>query len=576
MSNMFQLNTDDQRSAILADKGHVLVMGGPGSGKTTIALFKAKSILNSDILKPGQKVLFLSFARATVSRIEENAGTIFTNEEKKSIEINTYHGFIWNILKNHGYLLNTQPIKLWTPHEASIRLSSVSPEKLHEEKCEIFRKEGLVHFDIFAQLCNELLTASQSLRKIYSSIYPVIILDEFQDTNSDEWKLIETMGIESTLIALADPEQRIYDFRGADPKRITHFLNKYSPSIYDFGKENNRSNGTDIAQFGNDLLTGDNKGKEYKNVFVLKYKFCQKPLTHLYLKYCVLGVIKQLEQAHSDDGWSLAILVPTNALMMEVSDVFQSVQTLKNGQKLPTILHEVAFDPTGPSLAAVFVSTLLESISDINTIINALINHILGRRGNKSASQKDIEFSEALKKYIKTGKIVGKRRKELVDDCQDLLRETNKLVFTGNIITDWKRIIELISNCKSSYLQQIAKDLKYLRLLQKGSLLHSSLDELWRNNNNYVGAVNAVENALTQEHFSMSSKTWQGVNVMTIHKAKGKEFDEVIIYEGWYQNRIVNNPENIDQSRLNLRVAVTRARDRTFIITPEGNTCPLL
>lgn len=576
MSNMFQLNKDDQRSAILADKGHVLVMGGPGSGKTTIALFKAKSILSSDILKPGQKVLFLSFARATVSRIEENAGTIFTNEEKKSIEINTYHGFIWNILKNHGYLLNTQPIKLWTPHEASIRLSSVSPEKLHEEKCEIFRKEGLVHFDIFAQLCNELLTASQSLRKIYSSIYPVIILDEFQDTNSDEWKLIETMGIESTLIALADPEQRIYDFRGADPKRITHFLNKYSPSIYDFGKENNRSNGTDIAQFGNDLLTGDNKGKEYKNVFVLKYKFCQKPLTHLYLKYCVLGVIKQLEQAHSDDGWSLAILVPTNALMMEVSDVFQSVQTLKNGQKLPTILHEVAFDPTGPSLAAVFVATLLESISDINTIINTLINHILGRRGNKSASQKDIEFSEALKKYIKTGKIVGKRRKELVDDCQDLLRETNKLVFTGNIITDWKRIIELISNCKSSYLQQIAKDLKYLRLLQKGSLLHSSLDELWRNNNNYVGAVNAVENALTQEHFSMSSKTWQGVNVMTIHKAKGKEFDEVIIYEGWYQNRIVNNPENIDQSRLNLRVAVTRARDRTFIITPEGNTCPLL
>ncbi|MBR5730919.1 MAG: ATP-binding domain-containing protein, partial [Firmicutes bacterium] len=66
------------------------------------------------------------------------------------------------------------------------------------------------------------------------------------------------------------------------------------------------------------------------------------------------------------------------------------------------------------------------------------------------------------------------------------------------------------------------------------------------------------------------------VNVMTIHKAKGKEFDEVIVYEGWYQNRFISKPERIDQARLNLRVAVTRARTRSTILTPESDPCQLL
>ena len=80
------------------------------------------------------------------------------------------------------------------------------------------------------------------------------------------------------------------------------------------------------------------------------------------------------------------------------------------------------------------------------------------------------------------------------------------------------------------YLKQIASDVKYLRLLQKGSQLYVAFDSLWRKSYSYDGAVEAVSSALTQEHFSMSTKTWDGISIMTIHKAKGKEFDVVIIY----------------------------------------------
>ena len=572
---MFQIKEDSLRTAILSEASNMLILGGPGSGKTTIALFKAKSIVESGILKQGQKVLFLSFARATISRIEEHAGALISKEVKKNIEINTYHGFIWNILKNHGYLLNTHPIQLWSPHEAATRLAGIPADKQTEEKLSVFDKEGLVHFDLFAQLCNALLISSHPLRKILSDIYPVIILDEFQDTNLNEWELIKTLGIDSKLIALADPDQRIFDFRGADPKRVTYFLQQYDPPIYDFGKENNRSNGTDITQFGNDLLSGNNKGKAYCNVKILKYPFRRKPFSHIILKYNVLSTIQRLSR-QSSNNWSLAVLVPTNALMMEVSDTFQQVQTGKNGQQLPSISHEVAIETAGPSLAAVFLAALFEENRNMNSVITALSNHITGRRGNKQVPQKDISIASALKKYMESGKILGKKRLEIINDCAQLIKQANEGVFSGSIISDWQMLTKLISRRDSEYLRNVASDLRYLRLLQRGSQLYTSLDELWRNTHSYNGAVEVVSEALLQEHFSMSTKTWKGVNVMTIHKAKGKEFDEVIIYEGWYQNRFVARPERIDQARLNLRVAVTRARTRATIMTPDTDPCTLL
>ena len=60
---MIQLQNDEQRNKILRLSSNMLIMGGPGSGKTTIALFKAKQLIEeSGTIKRGQKVLFLSFA----------------------------------------------------------------------------------------------------------------------------------------------------------------------------------------------------------------------------------------------------------------------------------------------------------------------------------------------------------------------------------------------------------------------------------------------------------------------------------------------------------------------------------
>jgi DNA helicase-2/ATP-dependent DNA helicase PcrA len=105
--------------------------------------------------------------------------------------------------------------------------------------------------------------------------------------------------------------------------------------------------------------------------------------------------------------------------------------------------------------------------------------------------------------------------------------------------------------------------------------LNSSLAQIWRDNSNYIGASDAVQSAITQEHFATSTRVWNGVCVMTIHKAKGKEFDEVVVYEGLYGGRIVVG-NDFDRAKLNLRVAVTRAKNNVVIFTPRTDCCPLL
>ena len=355
-----EITWTNEGKALMASSSHVLCLGGPGSGKTTMALLKAEVEIGRNALQPGQRILFLSFARATINRVEEHAVKILKAENRRELEINTYHGVAWALLRSHGYLLTEKaPIKLLTPPQAASALSSIDGEDAKiEEKRRLFTEEGRLDFDLFASTAAELLARSSSIRKLVSNIYPIIVLDEFQDTNANEWELIQLLGVNSTLIALADPEQRIYEFRGASPTRIPEFIEKFSPDEFDFSTANHRSSGTDICIYGNDLLKGSNKGKKYTHVAVSTYPIRKGQAGHLHLKFAIY----QRRKAILDKGvknWSLAVLVPTKQLMLDVSDHLASTQTLQNGKIAPSIENEASLDAAGPALAASAIAGVL-------------------------------------------------------------------------------------------------------------------------------------------------------------------------------------------------------------------------
>src|SRR5712691_12645089 len=94
----------DPRELILKAQTHILVLGGAGSGKTTIALRKAVSRIESGLL-PGQSVLFLSFSRAAVARISDALKTEAPADKRGQLHVQTFHSFCWALLRAHGYLL---------------------------------------------------------------------------------------------------------------------------------------------------------------------------------------------------------------------------------------------------------------------------------------------------------------------------------------------------------------------------------------------------------------------------------------------------------------------------------------
>ena len=118
--------TDNQKNVLTAS-GHLLVAGGPGSGKTTVSILKAAQVAENE-LAPEQKILFLSFARATVSRVWEalDESENVDQEIKKRIVVDTYHSFFWSIIKTHGYLLELpRKLEVLTPSSATPPLQSI-------------------------------------------------------------------------------------------------------------------------------------------------------------------------------------------------------------------------------------------------------------------------------------------------------------------------------------------------------------------------------------------------------------------------------------------------------------------
>lgn len=586
--NPNEIVLDEERTKLMDAAGHMLVMGGPGSGKTTIALLKAGSFVRQGQIQSGQKVLFLSFARTTITRVEERAQQMLAPQVRAGIQIDTYHGFLWSLLRTHGYLLldRAYPIQLLAPPEAAAALAGIEEEANRQaEKERLFFEEGFLHFDLFAPLAARLLRRSETIRKIFSDAYPILILDEFQDTNDAEWEVIQLLGERSTVLALADPEQRIYEFRGASADRQAHFQDLFNPSIFDFETQNNRSSGTDIVQFGNDLLRGANRGRHYADVSLHLYPFRRPTSGLLDVKLRLLQRMQDIRKAGIRD-WSVAILVPSKLLMLAVSTYIGSEQTIGT-RRFPGIEHHVALETAGPSLAASLIGILLEVASSPITdararMIKAVIGHIKGNRGDKGPTQASAKVANFLEEHIENKRSArGANQKALLESVDRVLQECRAIQLTGDPAADWLAVRSLIEENKLGIREigQIVEDAKYLRLMNRGTALSSRLGELWRGRGSYVGAEQAVREALVEEHFSMSKSEPRGVLVMTMHKSKAKQFTETIVFEGEFQGRYVRDPSDphvVAQARYLLRVAVTRAERHSSVFTSERSRCVLL
>lgn len=212
--------TDEQR-AILQTRENLLVIAGPGTGKTFTLIRKVKHLLeNSDL--SSDKILVLTYSLKTCKELKSK----FNKEGLSEVKVDTFHGYAYDLWKR---VYDTEP-PLITEIEKKRILSKlfgkVKNPLINQQSKKLYfeylRKNKLLDF--------ELLLIEVAQFKNFEFRDYVIIIDEFQDLSEDILTFLELFK-EASFVLFGDPNQSIYRFRGCDIQKTFSFLNRFLSNL---------------------------------------------------------------------------------------------------------------------------------------------------------------------------------------------------------------------------------------------------------------------------------------------------------------------------------------------------------
>jgi DNA helicase-2/ATP-dependent DNA helicase PcrA len=194
----------DVVKAVLQGNRKILVLGGAGTGKTTVALWCARKLLEQSADQLATRVLFLTFSRSAVSQLIRHSPGIISGYEAR-VEILTFHSLAYRLLSSFGRYAGYGRKQLSFQSEARRKLLGNIP--------------GYLVYDDLLPGAISLLN-NPEIRKLVSSRWKLIVCDEVQDTNQEQWELLKIIA-PAKLLLLGDDRQMIYTFiPGVSPERF--------------------------------------------------------------------------------------------------------------------------------------------------------------------------------------------------------------------------------------------------------------------------------------------------------------------------------------------------------------------
>lgn len=562
-------NICEKRRAILEGDGHMLVIGGPGSGKTTIALLKARRyVLES--LSAEQSVLFLSFSNSAIRRILESAGGILAPDIARHVDIKTYHSFAWEILKSHGYLTSKERrLRVVSAQDAAVREAGLEKDSWLAEQKRIYFEGGLVTYDQFAPRAAEILNRSGAAKACFNAAHPLILVDEFQDTDEAQWTLISSLSAGSNIVALGDKEQRIYEWRdGVSEHRLSEFGNELDASVFDFQDENNRSPATGIAGYARSLLSPDIEQELPSDIERREF---QPGMFSVELRLCLIRALDQTKKRKGDSEIKIAIAARSKQMVRKISDVLASSVNINNREHKP-IPHDVFFDQMQIVLAARVLANLMGS-SHISR--DQRVSQCLRRMADMlraANNPTNIKKSDALQTWAQKCDDGKCPKTKCVEALLGIIDGLESDGFSGSPTRDWLVIRQEFEESGVDQLTKTAEFARYLRLLRRGSLIEEELTNLWRESGNYVGAEGVLDRAILQDQLLDSSKESASISVMNMHQLKGREYDGVLLVEDQYKTFRGRDTERpYMETRRLLQVSLTRAKHFALVLSAKKN-----
>lgn len=564
-----KIELDQTRKDIIAAQGHLLVTGGPGSGKTTIALLKAQERCRT--LLPGQEILFLSFSRAAVRQILIRCKDILRPAERKIIQVKTYHLFCLETLAAHGRLLRGRQVRFMYPGDERLA-KSIFDGEWADERQRLSVDEGLYCFDLVAPAIATLFEQCVAVRSLYANKYPLVIVDEFQDTDDDQWRIIQKFLETTEVFCLADPDQRIFEYReNVDPRRIEALCELIHPAEFDLGGDNHRSPTAGILQFADAILKNRSHLPDTPEVKVLQ---CYPNALASTVHAAVLWTFSMLRKEDGIEHPSVAMLCRSNSFVAQLSAILAEEHQFKD-QTLPLVEHDVVWDADLSAAAAQVVGSLLEWPGrEASRAVGDTLRLIAHYYRIKNAQAPSNAAPENARKFDEAAEAIGGGKAPKIKAGKELAAVAgNGFEFAGDPVDDWRKARRVLQEIGA--LNELFREARLVRMFRATDALGTGLSELWLSQGDYAGASDLVKRILDRERLLAADRDPQGCVLMTIHKAKGKEFDGVVLVEGAFVSQFFDtNREQApyQRSRRLLRVGITRARSRVTIVRPQGAT----
>lgn len=606
MSNILdELNTE-QKEAVVYNDGPLLVLAGAGTGKTKVLTSKIAYLLETGQAYPSE-ILAVTFTNKAAREMQERVANILM-KDISSMWLSTFHSIANRILRQHAELVYLTPdFTIMDPDDQKRLLKQILldfhidikefPVKNYANKINEWKDKGYTSDDVlnfntdfnyfpdikevyreYQERCKklnvcdfgDLLLYNVEIFKQYPEVlqnyinkFSYILVDEYQDTNAiqNTWlKMISGLGVKDNIFitCVGDDDQSIYGWRGAEIKNILKFEKDFENTKIIRLERNYRSTSNILSVAS--AVIANNKDRHIKTLWTdtnnIGDKVClecfERDKEEAYaISSKVLDLIKDIQYK------DIAILVRAGYQTRIFEEIFIS-------QSIPyRIVGGFKFYDRKEIKDCIAYLKLVKNPADFlaferivnvprrgigNVTLGKILNEVKGQKVNILDVCEDLCIRETIK---------GKTAENILQFINDIrewhkqLSEKDHITLTREILHDSGYIDSLIAEKTDESKSALENINEFIRGLAEFQSLSEFLE--------YVSLA-------TDKTDSINNNS---VNIMTIHSAKGLEFDTIFL-PGWEEG-IFPSPKSVDErngleeERRLAYVAITRAKKKLFI-----------
>ena len=594
-----------QKEAVMYLDGPLLIVAGAGSGKTKVLTSRIANLIKEKKAYPNQ-ILAVTFTNKAAKEMQNRVSSILGSEAVGLSWLGTFHSICAKLLRKHASAVNLNSNFTIIDTDDQIRLiknickgenidvkqlspryilaiidrwknKGLYPNEVNINHKDIYEKTILPIYKIYQQKLTDLnscdfgdlilhvvklLERNADIRQIYSNNFKYILVDEYQDTNFVQSKWLNLLSEKNkNICCVGDDDQSIYSWRGAEIKNFLEFDQVYENTKVIRLEQNYRSTQNILSVASNLISNNQNRvGKNLTSTMedgdLIKLNCFKNG------KDEAIGISDEIEKLKKKYKFNnVAILVRAIFQTREFEERF-----LKIGLPYRILGGTKFYERAEIKDCIAYLRLIYQEKDDL--AFERIVNN--PKRSIGDSTIKSIhEFSK--KNFL----CLENSSKKMIQE--NLIKPKTKMGLTLflDLINKWRNDLKIKRVNHVKLLQMILDESGYSAMLKNKKDLDN--ENRLENIKELLSAMKEFDNLESfLEHVSLATsidQDWEGekVNMMTMHAAKGLEFD-VVFLPGWeeglfpHQKSIEEKGQNgLEEERRLAYVGITRAKKKAII-----------